>query len=152
MRKILNKKGFTLQEIMIVVFILGLLLTVAVPSYKLIQTNAENKECGTNIEMIQLAVVEYYNSNQVAPTSLNDLKPFLDEDADFKCPKSNADYDYYYGVAAVKNADGTYTGQVICPCPDTDDDRKHEPKGAVESFSGTYVVLQESEIKKVETN
>lgn len=148
MRKILNKKGFTLQELLIVVFILGLLVAVAVPSYKLIETNAENKECGTNIEMIQLAVVEYYNTNQAAPSSLADLKPFLETDEDFKCPKSNADDDYYYGVAAVKNADGTYTGQVICPCPDDDEDHKHEPKGAVESFSGTYVLLQEAKTIK----
>ncbi len=143
MRKLLNKKGFTLQEIMIVVLILGLLLTAAVPSYKLIKTRAENKNCATNIEILQLAVVEYYNTNQVAPTSTDDLKPFLEENPEFLCPKSNGTVEYYYGIAAVKNADGTYTGQVICPCANADKD--HEPNGAVESFSGTYVVLQEAQ-------
>lgn len=141
MRKLLNKKGFSLQELIVVVFLMGLILAMGVPTYYNIQKNAESKECGTNIEMLQLAVVEYYNTNQIAPSSLDDLKPFLEENPQYICPNSNAHTEYHYGIAAVKNADNTYTGQVICPCAATDDD--HTPKGAVESFSGTYVILQE---------
>lgn len=141
MRTLLSKKGFSLQELMIVVFLMGLILTIAVPTYYSIQKNAENKECGTNIEMLQLAVVEYYNTNQIAPTSLDDLKPFLEENPQYICPNSDAHTEYHYGIAAVKNADNTYTGQVICPCAATDDE--HNPKGAVESFSGNYIILQE---------
>lgn len=148
MRKLLNKKGFSLQELLVVVFLMGLILAIGVPTYYNIQKTAESKECGTNIEMLQLAVVEYYNTNQIAPSSLDDLKPFLEENPQYICPKSDAYTEYYYGIAAIKNADNTYTGQVICPCANADDE--HNPKGAVENFSGTYIVLQEQKTVKID--
>ncbi len=141
MRKLLNKKGFTMLELVVVVFILGILLAVGIPAYNGLQTRSENKACATNIEIIQLAVVEYYTANQVKPSNINDLAPFLDEGGMPLCSKSvDGAVEYHYGLAVVKNADGTYTGQVICPCTE----KGHAPKGAVASFSGEYTVLQDA--------
>lgn len=141
MRKNFNKKGFSLQELLVVVFLMGLLLAIGIPSYNALHTRSENRACESNIEILQLAVVEYYTANQEAPTSIDDLKPFLDEEPQLTCPNSNEnDAIYYYGIAAVQNPDNSYTGQVICPC----NDEGHDPEGAVDSFSGTYVMLQEA--------
>lgn len=141
MRKNFNKKGFSLQELLVVVFLMGLLLAIGIPSYNALHTRSENRACESNIEILQLAVVEYYTANQEAPTSIDDLKPFLDEEPQLTCPNSNEnDEIYYYGIAAVQNPDNSYTGQVICPC----NDEGHDPEGAVDSFSGTYVMLQEA--------
>ena len=41
MFKLLNKKGFTLVELMIVVVILGILVAIAVPIYSLVTKNAQ---------------------------------------------------------------------------------------------------------------
>ena len=131
MRKLLNKKGFSLQELLVVVFLMGLLLAISVPAYDGLHKRSENKACATNIEMIKLAVVEYYNSNQEPPSSVSDLAPFLDEGIMPICSKSVENrVEYHYGLAVVKNADGTYSGQVQCACTDSG----HDPEGAVDSL------------------
>lgn len=48
MRKMINRKGFSLVELMIVVVIMGILVAVAVPLYGAITDNAERKTCNTN--------------------------------------------------------------------------------------------------------
>lgn len=66
MRKLMNKKGFSLVELMIVVVIMGILIAVAIPLYGAIQTNANNKTCGTNIKNIKTNAASYktnYNAN-----------------------------------------------------------------------------------------
>ncbi|MBR5202777.1 MAG: type II secretion system protein [Clostridia bacterium] len=143
MRKILNKKGFSLSELVVVVALMGIILLVAVPSYRASQTDAENKSCGTNIEVIKTAVIDYYTSYQDRPDSVDDLIPFLPDDGIPTCPKSNNKTVYNYGIAISKNANNTWTGVVVCPC----DDEKHVPKSEDASFStaeitGQYYVLQ----------
>ena len=48
MRKKINKKGFSLVELMIVVVIMGILMAVAIPLYGAITENARAKTCGSN--------------------------------------------------------------------------------------------------------
>ena len=60
MFKLLNKKGFTLVELMIVVVILGILVGIAVPIYSVVTKNAEKKTCFSNMRMITSACVQYY--------------------------------------------------------------------------------------------
>lgn len=59
MRKLMNKKGFSLVELMIVVVIMGILIAVAIPLYGAIQDNANNKTCASNIKTIKEAAVNY---------------------------------------------------------------------------------------------
>ena len=139
MRKLFNKKGFSLQELLVVVFLMGLVLAIGVPTYDMLHEKSENKACSTNIEIIKLAVVEYSTSNQTAPTSINDLAPFLDDGIMPICPKSVDDrVEYHYGLAVVKNADNTYSAQVQCACTD----EGHEPEGAVDSLTGSDEFLK----------
>ena len=60
MFRLLNKKGFTLVELMIVVVILGILVAIAVPVYSSVTRNAEKKTCFANMRMISGACVQYY--------------------------------------------------------------------------------------------
>lgn len=60
MYKRLNRKGFTLIELMIVVVILGILVGIAVPIYSVVTTNAKKKTCYSNMRMISGACVQYY--------------------------------------------------------------------------------------------
>ena len=53
MRRSLNKKGFSLVELMIVVVIMGILIAVAIPLYGAITENAEKKSCKSNQALIR---------------------------------------------------------------------------------------------------
>ncbi|HUV04886.1 MAG TPA: prepilin-type N-terminal cleavage/methylation domain-containing protein [Armatimonadota bacterium] len=54
-RKMHNKKGFTLIEIMIVVLIIGILLAVAVPSFLKARETSRAKSCISNLKQIESA-------------------------------------------------------------------------------------------------
>lgn len=53
MRKGLNKKGFSLVELMIVVVIMGILIAVAIPLYGAVTSNAEKRTCQDNQRTIR---------------------------------------------------------------------------------------------------
>lgn len=106
MRKLMNKKGFSLVELMIVVVIMGILVAVAIPLYGAIQDNAKNKTCKNNITSIRSNSTNYYASNDVAP-SVNDLASTFDDKQLPKCPWTNQAY------TVTIAADGAAT--VTCP-------------------------------------
>ncbi len=64
MFRLLNKKGFTLVELMIVVVILGILVAIAVPIYSASRANAEKKTCFANMRMIVGACAQYYMEHE----------------------------------------------------------------------------------------
>lgn len=59
MRNMLNKKGFTLVELMIVVVILGILVVVAVPIFTTVAKNSKVKACESNMRIIRSNLVAY---------------------------------------------------------------------------------------------
>jgi prepilin-type N-terminal cleavage/methylation domain-containing protein len=66
------KRGFTLIEVLIVVIILGILATVAVPQFSKAIERARRAEAVMNIAAIQTALAIYYtdNSNSYTNSSL----------------------------------------------------------------------------------
>ncbi len=64
MFKLLNKKGFTLVELMIVVVILGILVAIAVPIYSMVTRNAEKKTCQSNMRMIVGVCNQYFMEHE----------------------------------------------------------------------------------------
>ena len=68
MRKMLNKKGFSLVELMIVVVIMGILIAVAIPLYGAITDNAKNKTCATNVDNIRANARNYFLSYNTLAT------------------------------------------------------------------------------------
>lgn len=74
MRKRHNKEsGFTLVELMIVMAIIGVLLTVAIPSYLGAVRQAREAVLREDLHTMRSAIDSYTADKQKAPTSLDDL-------------------------------------------------------------------------------
>ena len=119
MRKLMNKKGFSLVELMIVVVIMGILIAVAIPLYGAITKNANNKTCATNIKNIKANAAAYASSYDAKVTSLNDIQNMFDDN---KMPKCPVDKSKDYKVAI----DDKGAAVVECPNNGVDD---HSPDG-----------------------
>jgi prepilin-type N-terminal cleavage/methylation domain-containing protein len=58
------RHGFTLVEIMIVVLIIGILLSIAVPNFTKARTTTRNKSCIANLRQIDNAKEEWAMDNK----------------------------------------------------------------------------------------
>lgn len=91
-----SQAGFTLVEMMVVVVIVGILISIAVPVYNKVTATAEEKACLANIRIIEGAIEMYKTANSTPPASIDDLMdqtkggPFLKEKP--RCPSDNQDY------------------------------------------------------------
>src|SRR3984885_2254315 len=66
-------KGFTLVEIMIVVVIIGLLASMAIPAFQKVRTNSQDKAVLNNARQLSAASDQYYLENGVSTVTLSDL-------------------------------------------------------------------------------
>lgn len=58
-KKVQNKEGFTLVELMIVVAIIGILAAIAIPNFLAYQLKSKSAEAKTNIGAIKTSLVAY---------------------------------------------------------------------------------------------
>jgi type IV pilus assembly protein PilA len=68
-----KNKGFTLVEIMIVVVIIGLLASMAIPAFQKVRTNSQDKAVLNNARQLSAASDQYYLENGVSSVILTDL-------------------------------------------------------------------------------
>ena len=68
----MNRKGFTLIELMIVIAIIGILAAMAVPNFKKSRAQARQKACYSNMRVINSAV-EMYNMDAVGSSMMDGL-------------------------------------------------------------------------------
>ena len=59
LKKLQDKKGFSLVELMIVVVIMGILVAVAIPIYNSATKNAKVKSCNANMRVIEENLSSY---------------------------------------------------------------------------------------------
>lgn len=102
----MRKEGFTLVELMIVIAILGILTSIAVPMYRGYITSAKRAEAKSNLETIRLLEEQYYADNRfyVEGADTDDLKANL---PGFE-PGNTADLYYTYSVAYDAGDDQTF--------------------------------------------
>ena len=93
--KKMNKSGFTLVEIMIVLAIIGLLAAIAVPSFIAARTKSQQNACLNNLRQISGAKDEYALDNNNKAPAITDL------------------YTTYLAKSPVCPAGGSYTVQAL---------------------------------------
>ncbi|MFH1613912.1 MAG: prepilin-type N-terminal cleavage/methylation domain-containing protein [Planctomycetota bacterium] len=102
MTKLINRKGFTLVELLIVVLILAALAAVAIPRITASAETAKKNACDTNVDLINAQIEMYRANNSAAPATLatvtGDTAYFPDGPP--VCP---------YGIAYVLGANGHVT-------------------------------------------
>src|SRR5208337_5006652 len=75
-----RRRGFTLVEIMIVVAIIGMLASIAVPNFMKARTMARQKSCISNLQSIDGAIETWatdLNKAEGQPVTYNDIRTYL---------------------------------------------------------------------------
>ncbi|WP_285768900.1 competence type IV pilus major pilin ComGC [Peribacillus sp. SI8-4] len=74
MKKILDERGFTLIEMLIVLLVISILLIITIPNITKHQSTIHSKGCEAFIKMAQAQVQAYEIDNAKLPMSINELE------------------------------------------------------------------------------
>ena len=87
----ITEKGFSLVELLIVVLILGVLATIAIPRIMGGATIAKTNACKINVRMMNSQIELYYHNESKWPNNFNTLTndPNYFPDGRPKCPFGN---------------------------------------------------------------
>ena len=90
----MNKKGVTLVELLIVVLILAALSAIAIPRISQSATNAKQKACHTNIDVLNSSIELYGADTGAYPALLTDVTTDITyfPDGVPVCPVDNGAY------------------------------------------------------------
>ena len=97
-----RKTGFTLVEIMIVVAIIGLLATIAIPNFVRARLKAQQAACINNLRQIDGAVQQFALENKKGPAdpvTFNDISNYLKNAV--ICPSGGTAFSDSYTISDV---------------------------------------------------
>jgi len=95
-------RGFTLVEIMIVVAIIGMLATIAIPNFVRSRGAAQQKACISNLYQINGAINTWATELNKGPgqaVTFNDIAPYLQNAV--VCPAGGTSFDDSYSITTV---------------------------------------------------
>ena len=101
-RKTAPQGGFTLVEIMIVVAIIGLLASIAIPNFVKARTTAQMNACISNLRQIDGAIQQWAldtKQGDTATVSAADILPYLKNSV--VCPSGGKTFADSYSVTTV---------------------------------------------------
>ncbi len=99
-----RKSGFTLVEIMIVVAIIGLLASIAVPNFVRARNTAQKNACINNLRMIDNAKQQWATENKKGDSdtpTVDDVKVYIKNNRFPTCPGGGT----YEGTIGALNQD-----------------------------------------------
>lgn len=79
-KRLHNKKGFTLIELIVVIAILGILIAIAVPRLGGFTGTAETRAEESNIRVLEGASAMYHAEYGEWPDNINDLSGYVEDD------------------------------------------------------------------------
>ena len=97
-----RKGGFTLVEIMIVVAIIGMLATIAIPNFAKARQSSYKTACISNLQRIDGAIQQWaldLKKDAGQPVTYNDIKSYLKNDV--ICPAGGTSFDDSYTITTV---------------------------------------------------
>lgn len=104
----MNKKAFTIMEIVVVVSVLLVMAAVLAPFMRMVKQRAKRIRCENNLMRISLGLHQYAAANKgVFPPSLEALYPkYVGDTKAFNCPAGkrqgtpeSSDYNYVAGLS-----------------------------------------------------
>ena len=98
-------RAFTLVEIMIVVAIIGMLATIAIPNFVKARNTARQKACISNLRNIEGAINQWaldMNKDEGTSVTYNDIKSYLHNEV--VCPAGGTTFEDSYSITTVDAA------------------------------------------------
>lgn len=74
LKKVMNERGFTLIEMLIVLLVISILLIITIPNITKNQSTIQSKGCEAFVKMAQAQVQAYEIDNAKLPESVGELK------------------------------------------------------------------------------